>query len=860
MVFGRKSKQPQEILHCGGGGYNGTAFLINQSTDLGNTWKNFIVLTEEISSNSELVSVGYDPLSGNYSFVHECESEAYFVTTNRNGTKFTSSGNILDGRSSTATESYSGDIKINLMPGTGSNTWFLTTSKWFSTSPLGLTFLAKTESTGDGNIQPWSALTEITGDKFETLYVGTEWELLYSQAGDPVLITALMDYDNMVISPLNIFAKSSTRASSSTNLESELEASLQFFGLSKEGVPLADGTYTWDLIVTDEAGNTVTRSGEVIIDTTVPTLYGAIGQNPSPSHPTTPTTITVNIQEINPGTATLSYQLNGGQWNDIIMASTNVGGITTYTTTIPTVLDASRITWKISVEDLAGNLLILDNNGSFYEYIEPSIRLEEQVEPPSTLDLNIIKEYDLIFLVPEDAEFVDHLYLVFWYGTTSGPQTGSTDSLKLNTVYTENFTRTSAGVYNFSFTNIPDDAVVLSYQVYAVDIFGNTVEFGKTRTIALVPALPSWDMVPSTRIIVVVVSFLIGIISGLVYSGILRGRKSGGRKMPAGLDEDGVKNSTSVPKVKKLPLVIGALTFLTCVVFAELSLFVWTYPEVAMLLLGGAMLSNLFVWVMFTDYEVTRAFREDHDHIRASLVLVIGITIFVTLALIFVVGNQVAWWRVRVNQQAYSLGGYLIPRTIVTLAGTFFSSVVLLTRVVSREVKRTVANLKDAELHNENPGRIVRQRQEAVNRIMRGVGTKGILFLGIIGFSIIFASDLNQYSTQGALIILPFVLGALIVLVLTGIRGKGDETPLSLVLHDRLVACPHCGTQTALGGSYCEHCGGALITGVRYMRSIACPSCKKPNPEGTKHCRYCAAEISSPPTQPTQDSSEIPIQ
>ncbi len=131
--------------------------------------------------------------------------------------------------------------------------------------------------------------------------------------------------------------------------------------------------------------------------------------------------------------------------------------------------------------------------------------------------------------------------------------------------------------------------------------------------------------------------------------------------------------------------------------------------------------------------------------------------------------------------------------------------------------------------------------------MISNVGKKGFIFITIIIVVIIFSSDLNVYTNQGLMILIPFLIGGMATLMLNSLIKRKKESPLKgdCVVLDRILSCPHCEQETPLGGNFCEQCGGALLKGQRFSEGIRCIKCLKSNTIGAHHCRHCGERMES---------------
>ncbi|MFX1499550.1 MAG: hypothetical protein ACFFDH_01145 [Promethearchaeota archaeon] len=485
----------------------------------------------------------------------------------------------------------------------------------------------------------------------------------------------------------------------------------------------------------------------------------------------------------------------------------------------------------------------------------PAIILEEEQEPPSVLDLDIESSFEVSILVSQYNQYINYIYIEYEFDDGNG-------------VIFDNLTG-SGNLYKFEFTSFSSDVTQLTYEIFAVDIYGNIISLGQTRTISLIPALPSWEMSITEQFILVLVSLILGIVSGIVYSTLLK-RKTYQKKLWESLSkviteeserEKAVKdaNLTMVSireqKVvdtiafKKYSLILKLNLLLIGVLFTMglVSLLILNLTTLSMLLFISEFLCSIVLWGFSSNYLVEKLIlnKEDASVFDVKIWLVLSaILILVGILSIFFVGNTFAWWRVRVNEQSYNIGVFKVPRALFTVLTAFFTSIIVLTFSTYKSAKKVKKDLITGENFNENPLTLLERKETEISTLSGKVGRKGLLFLTIITFTIIFASDLSVYAAQGILLLLPFLIGILSVIgFFLAFYRKKYKIETDVVL-DNLINCPHCQTPTPLGGNYCEQCGESLLLGKRYETGKLCPRCNKTNSESSKHCRFCSAELS----------------
>ncbi len=485
----------------------------------------------------------------------------------------------------------------------------------------------------------------------------------------------------------------------------------------------------------------------------------------------------------------------------------------------------------------------------------PTIILEEEQEPPLVLDLDIESSFEVSILVSQYNQYISYIYIEYEFDDGNG-------------VILDNLTG-SGNLYKFIFTSFSSDVTQLTYEVFAVDIYGNNISLGQARTISLIPALPSWEMSIIEQTILVLVSLIVGIVSGIVYSTLFK-RKKYQKKLRESLsnvmteeslndknvDDDKLTTVTireqkgvETIALKKYSLILELNLLLIGALFTMglVSLLLLNLATLSMLLFVTEFLCSIILWGFSSNYLVEKLIlnKEDASVFDVKIWLVISaILILMGILSIFFVGNTFAWWRVRLNEQSYNIGVFSVPRALFTVLAAFFTSIIVLTFSTYKSAKRVKKDLITGENFNENPLTLLERKESSISNLTGKVGRKGLLFLTIITFTIIFASDLSVYAGQGILLLLPFLIGILSVIgFFMALYRKKYKLDTDVVL-DHLINCPHCKAPTPLGGNYCEHCGESLLLGKRYESGKICPTCKKINSKSSNHCRFCGAELS----------------
>ncbi len=839
---------------------------ISRSTDLGHTWSLFLKIPQNGFSYNSLSGVAYDPVSGNFSFLvtNNTASGLKLVIANDQGNEFSVWENLSEGQQGvfySPQEMY--NIDMRKVDG-GISEWIITTNNYGSYSLDNYsTYVAYRTTRGDGIFSDWLNFTGISGEIIPVTVSQPTWTILFPENATPCVATCVPDTTLVQsLKQVRVFYGTSFVYSKSAVVAAGTTAQLDFFGTSNAGQPLPEGSYSWRVTFTDLAGQSTMESGTLEIDNTAPVLdiYANL-TTPDLPDPRYPLAVTVPSNDLHLSMGLLRYRTTpAGVWTLVPMGQQPTGPTSiNFTATIPAQGDVI-VYWEVVINDSAGNTLIVSNGGQSFTYARANLRLQEEVEPPPILDLSGGATLEVRVFVPEDAEYMDYVFIQYHFD----------DGMGIHSVIMD---ASGGSIYNYTFTDFPQNASLLEYTIIGVDIYGNQVPLGRLRTISLLPALPAWELSGIEQVVYLLISLVVGVVCGVVYSSMIR-QRTGGRILTKEMvarvvqesreqaelavqDQEGKKSPGKVEKTSLIALALGLTGGIAGVVGAAVYILVYRWPEAAMLCLTGTMLAMVFLWILTTNSAVRHTLRANKAKMPAGEIfgiLLVGLTIFGSVIAILYIGTMVSWWRVRVNEQAYHLFGLEIPRMITTLTGTFFSSIILLTWSVGKDVTKTFQELQDAEVNNENPGRIIALREARMANILGAVGWKGVLFIAIIGATLIFASDLSVYAPQGLLIIIPFVVGAVVTLAVVSLQklktsGKSGVTPM---FFDRVSKCPACGAETPVGGAFCENCGAKVIIGERVKEGQYCPACNQPTTIGVKHCRYCGNTLKTAPSSPTQ--------
>lgn len=842
-----------------------STFSINKSSDYGFNWEPYLDLSlpnyndeDECSYVYDLKDVVYDSNTNNYTFIisnntiggESSVSKPLLSLNVRNNASHYLLNNIdisditinADFLSSESQLRYFNIEKYKIDENNSGKILFTVNQ---SQSQYELIYCTSIDGI---NFSNWSKYTELNNETIISLNPPI-WDILLLNGKSPCFSKVISNFDQ-----ISCITKSNFKTGLSSKIGSELSGDITFNGVNNKGEILEDGSYDWELIFADQAGYEQYHNGNLTIDNTTPSLNTTdIISTPEDPYSHLNHNISALIYDNNPDTGMIYYRTNlESEWTIMTMNRTTdiESSLTNFTAFIPAVISDQFITifYYLEINDTSGNTLRLDRNGQLYSY-NPEIRIEEEINPPEEIDLSEDSTLELSFSIPEGIQYINYVCIEFEFDDGNGLQR-------------QNLTQ-DGSLYRFNITSFSREVTHFKYRIIAVDNYGNDYFFndGETTTINIIPLMPTWDMTTEQQIIIPIIAIIIGLISGVIYT-FLSAQKSedlNQKMLQRKINEDSKKDSRknldekstktliidSLKEKRSLTIIFAGSIFVICSIIGLITLALG-FPEGAMLGFAGAFLSVVFLWILLSNQIVERLYRTKKvNTLGKENILLIGVSclIFINLLAIFLIGDTVAWWRVRVNQRSYTIGSVVIPRALFTVFSTFLSSILLLTWSTLREVKNNVEEFKKAEINNDNPKLVIERREKAISKTIGNVGKKGIIFIAAIGISIVFASDLGVYATQGILIIIPFAIGAILALFIGSFFLKRRIEDTDLFIYDNLINCPKCGESTPLSSNYCQNCGEQIIIGKKFMDGIECRVCENISSKDSDYCFHCGKEL-----------------
>lgn len=400
-----------------------------------------------------------------------------------------------------------------------------------------------------------------------------------------------------------------------------------------------------------------------------------------------------------------------------------------------------------------------------------------------------------------------------------------------------------------------DDPMDLQYRIKYVDSVGQ-VTIASESNINVLPAMPSNAIEPSQALLIGLISALVGVTCGIAYTITNKKKIRDPREEFVQVFKKTREKDTKIYSVIDDPIFQykaeekkRGTQFLLTIAAAGLGVgLITTYIlqsfEIAVLLSVALALSIVGLFnVMFSAAIDRASFDADKMGAAKRVAIIFLIGMYLAFFLIFIIGNNIPWFRYYINEASYDIGEIQIPSLIVSMTSSYFSTMIFVVLSTLNAVKALNEQVKNLSLSGSSLLDLFTIRREQTKKILKRLGVKNIMFLVILTFSIVTTTNLIRFGNIWIILLAPFGLSAIGVLALGLIRKK-KVTQTSALVYNK-VKCSECGEEVS-EGTYCQECGKPLILGQPVDEDLKpCDSCEANNPLTSKYCRICGSEMSS---------------
>jgi hypothetical protein len=313
-----------------------------------------------------------------------------------------------------------------------------------------------------------------------------------------------------------------------------------------------------------------------------------------------------------------------------------------------------------------------------------------------------------------------------------------------------------------------------------VSVAGETsIAAEATESVNVVVYIPEFEMEPSSLAIGGGLSLLISLIGMILYF-----RVASSLTAITETDERFVKSTRTLDRVYIAVLAAGGLVFFHSLVSSSVQNYSLALAETVILLGVSVLLYGLWLYrdayssILLTD-KIS----------RRRIVLGLWHLFLVPLVVLqmFEFGRHIELFEVFILEVTFAAGPILIPTIMVTIFGTFASSIVIVVINVYIETRRGLKRIHQMEVAATPLQVIQEERYLLVKRVGSSIRMKFLLFLVLIGGTTIISLDFLRSVSLAVIILLPLVFLVVIPfissrivkglpVVLDRLRRKKDDT------------------------------------------------------------------------------------
>jgi hypothetical protein len=311
-----------------------------------------------------------------------------------------------------------------------------------------------------------------------------------------------------------------------------------------------------------------------------------------------------------------------------------------------------------------------------------------------------------------------------------------------------NATETSAGTYEATFENV--SAYHNSYN-FSVDVCGELcTQAIEEKTIIMTVPEPKIEMSAQDFTYSAGFVLLISIIGMMIYF------KAASSIQSRYKTEESIKHS-----IRRLDLIYGAILFLGAMVFvhslimANANQFGWALIETIILVGVSVLLYGLWLY-----RDAFSAILKTDSLSRKRVALGVWHLILVPLMIyqILTLGAQIELFQVYILEvDPFQLGGVNIPYIVLTIFGTYLSSIVVVVINHYKETKRGIEKITHMKLSGTPENIVEEERSLLMEKSGNSIRTKFLMFLILVGATTVSTLDFIRSQELAVIILLPLV-------------------------------------------------------------------------------------------------------
>lgn len=210
-----------------------------------------------------------------------------------------------------------------------------------------------------------------------------------------------------------------------------------------------------------------------------------------------------------------------------------------------------------------------------------------------------------------------------------------------------------------------------------------------------------------------------------------------------------------------------AATLLLCYIKYIYGSYATSLALVALAIIEILLLSALWIYRDINRNILTEKFERKSVLMGTWHIFVVPVLIY----LIFLIGINIEWFAVHIVEDIICIYGYCIPKLLISLITTYIGSYAVIVINIYRESKKVVDKLDYMRKHDTAEEVVVNEKKFNITKLTDSMRSKFLVFLVIIGTTIVSTTKLLQYYTIGLVVAIPILIIFIIPYITAKIFG-----------------------------------------------------------------------------------------
>lgn len=259
--------------------------------------------------------------------------------------------------------------------------------------------------------------------------------------------------------------------------------------------------------------------------------------------------------------------------------------------------------------------------------------------------------------------------------------------------------------------------------------------------------IPELEITFRDLVILLIISFAISIIGLLIYHKILSIVKK--------KKQEAVKQSVKVMN----KLYVSVLLILMVSMFYSYIQYGEGHYGNALIGIAMGLLLTILLSALWIYRDINKNIFLEKFH-KGGMILSLWhlLLVPVLLYMIFYIGRHIEWFYVHIVEDIIAIGGYTIPKLLLSLLGTYIGSFAVITINIYRESNKIVNKIQYMRQHETAEAVISKEKEYNITKLTDSIRTKFLVFLVIIGATIVTTTKLLQYYAIGLIVVIPLLV------------------------------------------------------------------------------------------------------